>query len=110
MSTNAEKWRYFVRYANFCHLVPKVTETSGVISGVTGPIFNQNCTPVNQNCDVRIRVEMPKSVAMAKSLEELEKEVQIDKIHKISFIWWKNREIVPVDPEIIWLKLKKIRN
>jgi len=46
MCTNAERLvkfglvllRYLVRYADFCRLVPKVTETPVVISGVSGPI------------------------------------------------------------------------
>jgi len=30
--------RYLVRYVDFCRLVPKVTETPGIISGISGPI------------------------------------------------------------------------
>ena len=91
--------RYVVRYADFCHLVPKVTETPGVISGVSGPIFTkiaQNVakyyyfTPVSRNCAIRIqrfewrsfRQFAQKIGCTATSLEKSKKaQGQLNKIH-----------------------------
>ena len=41
--------RYLVRYADFCRLVPKVTEASVVISGVSGPIVIELAQNVSKN-------------------------------------------------------------
>jgi len=69
MSTNAEKLaKIGLVFAEiFCRLVPKVTKTPDVICGVNRPTFTkiaQNVakillfsTPVNRNCDIRIRFE-----------------------------------------------------
>ena len=94
-----------MEYANFCRLVQKGAVVTLAISGVTGPIFVHDVAtilPLNilesewRYCNLFWNATVPnertdpnfalKLVVMATSLEESEKEVQIDH-PQIPVIW-----------------------
>jgi len=64
--------RYFVRCADFCRIVPKVTETHSVISGVSGPIFTkiaQNVAKILPFLQLQIGVAIFESVSKRQRVE-----------------------------------------
>jgi len=105
--------RYLVWYVEFCHIVPKGTETPCIISGVSGPIFAEiaknlaKIVPFN-TCKSELRYSNPLRNASVLNKGHFANFAQnrllwqrplnrkkmsgSRKFTQIPFIWWKDRE------------------